>query len=445
MAKIRPISGFPEWSPEQQLVENHVLDAVRGQFELHGFTPLETRSVEPLDVLLAKGETSQEVYVLKRLHAQGDEPAEFGLHFDLTVPFARYVAQNRGTLALPLRRYQIQKVWRGERPALGRYREFIQADIDVIASEQLSGDYDAEVLRTLHNVLSSLPIPAITLRVNNRKLLQGAYEALGFSELDEVLRVVDKLDKIGPDKVGELLVTELGASAEQADAVLKIAKVRGTSAAALDAVRSMGLDNATLSEGLDELSRLLDNLADLPDGAVVCDLSIARGLNYYTGMVCEGQMRGYEDMGSVCSGGRYDNLASMGSKEKLPGVGLSIGVTRILGRLFAEGRLEASRRTPTTVMVALDSAEARPAADAVAVALRTRGIATEVFDRPLKYGKQIAYADKKGIPFVWFPTGADGGHGVRDIRTGEQSAVDPASWEPPVEDRGVRVQLLDPA
>ncbi|QDU67211.1 histidine--tRNA ligase [Engelhardtia mirabilis] len=443
MAKIRAISGFPEWTPEQQLVENHVLDQVRRQFELHGFTPLETRAVEPLDVLLSKGETSQEVYVLKRLHAKGDEPAEFGLHFDLTVPFARYVAQNRGNLPLPLRRYQIQKVWRGERPALGRYREFIQADIDVIASENLAVEYDAEVLRTLHNVLASLPIPPVTLRVNNRKLLQGAYEALGFRELDEVLRLVDKLDKVGPDEVAKLLVKELGASEDQARSVLSIAKVRGTTPAALEAVRAMGLANATLDEGLEELSTLLENLADLPEGAVLCDLSIARGLNYYTGMVCEGQMRGYEDMGSVCSGGRYDNLASMGSNEKLPGVGLSIGVTRILGRLFSEKRLVASRATPTTVLVALDAPEARSAADAVAVALRARGIATEVFDRPLKYGKQIAYADKKGIPFVWFPTGADGAHAVRDIRTGEQTEVDPAAWEPPAEDRGVSVRLVD--
>ncbi|MEO0651715.1 MAG: HisS family protein, partial [Planctomycetota bacterium] len=288
MAKIRPISGFPEWSPAEQLVENQVLDTIRRRFELHGFAPIETRSVEPLDVLLAKGETSQEVYVLKRLQAEADEPAEFGLHFDLTVPFARYVAQNRGTLSFPIRRYQIQKVWRGERPALGRYREFRQADIDVIASGELPLNADAEVLRTLSSVLAALPFPPVTLRINNRKLLQGAYEALGFEALDEVLRIVDKLDKIGPDEVAKLLVDELGAQPDQANAVLRIAKIRGRQASVLDEVRGMGLENETLEQGLAELGGLLEALADLPEGRVVCDLSIARGLNYYTGMVCEG-------------------------------------------------------------------------------------------------------------------------------------------------------------
>ncbi|MHC4261513.1 MAG: histidine--tRNA ligase [Planctomycetota bacterium] len=441
MAKIRPISGFPEWTPAQQLVENQVLSTIRRQFELHGFAPIETRSVEPLDVLLAKGETSQEVYVLKRLQAEADEQAEFGLHFDLTIPFARYVAQNKGSLAFPIRRYQIQKVWRGERPALGRYREFRQADIDVIAINELPLEADAEVLRTLSSVLASLPFPPVTLRVNNRKLLQGAYEALGFGDLDEVLRVVDKLDKIGPDEVGRLLVAELGASEEQAATVLKIAKIRGREARVLDEVRALGLENETLEAGLTELGSLLDALADLPEGSVVCDLSIARGLNYYTGMVCEGQMHGYEDMGSVCSGGRYDDLAAMGSKERLPGVGLSIGVTRILGRLFADDRLRVPRATPTAVLVALDSADSRAASDAVASALRARGIPTEVFDRPIKFGKQIAYADKKGIPFVWFPTGIDGSHGVRDIRSGEQVAADPAVWSPPADDLELVAEL----
>jgi histidyl-tRNA synthetase len=443
MAKIRPISGFPEWSPAEQLVENEVLDTIRRRFELFGFAPIETRAVEPLEVLTAKGETSQEVYVLKRLQAEADEPAEFGLHFDLTVPFARYVAQNRGSLAFPIRRYQIQKVWRGERPALGRYREFRQADIDVIAVNELPLEADAEILRTIAGVLAELPIPPITLRVNNRKLLQGAYEALGLSDLDEVLRVVDKLDKLGADEVGRLLREELGADEAQARAVLSIAAVRGEGAAALEPVRSMGLQSSLLEEGLGELGYLLDALADLPGGQVVCDLSIARGLNYYTGMVCEGQMRGYEDMGSVCAGGRYDNLAAMGAKEKLPGVGLSIGVTRILGRLFAEGRLQPSRATPTAVLVALDSTETRDASDAVARVLRERGIPTEVFDKPAKYGKQIAYADKKGIPFVWFPTGSDGSHAVRDIRSGEQASVDPASWSPPDADLVIGVRLVD--
>jgi histidyl-tRNA synthetase len=446
MAKIHPLSGFPEWTPAQQLVENQVLDTIRRQFELHGFAPIETRAVEPLEVLLAKGETSQEVYVLKRLQAEQDEAAEFGLHFDLTVPFARYVAQNQGTLTFPLRRYQIQKVWRGERPALGRYREFRQADIDVIARDSLAPEYDAEVLRTLHEVLAALPFPPVTLRINNRKVLQGAYAALGFERLDEVLRVVDKLDKIGPQQVERLLSEQLGASPAQCRGVLGIAALRGSDAALLSQVRALvGSGGGELLEaGLGELGALLEHLADLPAGALRADLSIARGLDYYTGMVCEGQMLGAEDMGSVCSGGRYENLASMGSKDQLPGVGLSIGVTRILGRLFGDGRLRASRQTPSVVLVAVESAESRRRSDQVARSLRARGIPCEVFDRPLKYGKQIAYADKKGIPFVWFPTAEAGGHGVRDIRSGAQVPADPATWEPAPADRDIEVQLVAP-
>src|SRR5437764_663691 len=314
MAKINPISGFPEWLPGDRLVELAVLDRIRRTFELYGFAPLETRAVEPLDQLLSKGETAKEVSVLRRLQAVEADDDALGLHFDLTVPFARYVLENAGKLHFPFRRYQIQKVWRGERPQEGRYREFTQADIDVVDRDTLPFHYEAEL----------------------------------------------------PLVIGDALA----------------------------------------------------------------DLRIPRGLDYYTGTVYETQLRGYERFGSICSGGRYDNLASSGT-DRFPGVGISIGVTRLLGLLLDAGALSASRSVPTAVLVALADEESRPASDRIAAALRARGIPTEVAPTPAKYGKQLRFAERRGIPYVWFPDSQE----VKDIRSGLQEPADPQTWTPPDEDR----------
>lgn len=434
------IKGFPEWLPEQRLVELSFMDTIRRRFELAGFAPMETRAIEPLEVLLEKGEVDKEIYVLRRLHApEGERDAEqLALHFDLTVPFARYVAQNRGQLAFPMRRYQMQKVWRGEKPQDGRYREFYQCDADVIAENELGVHYDVEMTELLHETVSALPIPPVVIRVNNRKILEGFYRALGVEQIAPVLRVVDKLAKIGPDAVREQLLPMM--DARGAELCLRLAHVKGSDRSVLDEVRALGLQHETLAAGLDELAVLLDGTASLPSGAIVADLGIARGLDYYTGIIFEGLMKGYEAKGSVCSGGRYDNLASMGGKAKLPGLGASIGLTRILGLLFGAEQLAASRKTPSCVLVALDSEATRADAFACARALRRRGIPAEVHDKPSKYGKQIAYAERKGIPFVWFPTTAERAHAeVRDIRVGAQTPADVASWSPPAEDLGVRV------
>jgi histidyl-tRNA synthetase len=437
MSKPTPISGFPEWLPPQRMIEQSFLDKIRATFELYGFAPLETRAVEPLDQLLRKGETSKEVYVLRRLQedpASGGGDDALGLHFDLTVPFARFVLENAGKLQFPFRRYQIQKVWRGERPQEGRYREFLQADIDIVDRDTLPTHYDAEMPLVIGDALGSLPIPAVTIMVNNRKVCEGYYRGLGLADSEPVLRAIDKLDKIGPEKVAALLVETAGATDAQAAACLALAAISSPDASFADRVRALGVTDPLLDEGLDELVRVVDVAAAHTPGLVVADLKIARGLDYYTGTVYETQLKGYERFGSICSGGRYDNLATSGN-ERFPGVGISIGVSRMLGILFGQQALGITRSVPTCVAVAVPAEEFRADCDRIAGALRSRGIATEVSPSAAKFGKQIRFAERRGIPFVWFP-GADGAPDtVKDIRSGEQVEAVAATWEPPVADR----------
>ncbi|MEU1809091.1 histidine--tRNA ligase [Micromonospora aurantiaca (nom. illeg.)] len=431
MSKPTPISGFPEWTPAQRMIEQFVLDRIRATFELYGFAPLETRSVEPLDQLLRKGETAKEVYLLRRLQADADGPAgddALGLHFDLTVPFARYVLENAGRLQFPFRRYQIQKVWRGERPQEGRYREFLQADIDIVDRDTLPAHYEAEMPLVIGDALRSLPIPPVRIQVNNRKICEGFYRGIGLTDAEAALRAVDKLDKIGPAGVTELLASTAGASEAQAKAVLSLAEISAPDASFADAVRGLGVSDPLLDEGVAELTAVVETAAAHAPGLCVADLRIARGLDYYTGTVYETQMIGYERFGSICSGGRYDNLASSGN-VRFPGVGISIGVTRLLGLLFGAEALSVSRSVPTCVLVAVTAEEDRAASDAVAAALRSRGVPTEVSPSAAKFGKQIRYAERRGIPYVWFP-GADGDE-VKDIRSGEQVPASAGEWTPP--------------
>ena len=428
-----PISGFPEWLPPQRMIEQHVLDKIRSTFELYGFAPLETRAVEPLDQLLRKGETSKEVYLLRRLQEDPDSVGEdtLGLHFDLTVPFARYVLENAGKLQFPFRRYQIQKVWRGERPQEGRYREFLQADIDVVDRDTLPFHYDTEMALVIGDVFRGLPIPDVRIQVNNRKVCEGFYRGLGLQDTDQVLRTVDKLDKIGPEKVAALLVETAGATDAQATACLALASISAADASFVDAVRALGVRDALLDEGLEELVEVVETAAEHAPGLVVAELKIARGLDYYTGTVYETQLRGYERFGSICSGGRYENLASSG-EERYPGVGISIGVSRMLGLLFGQNALAVSRAVPTCVVIALPAEDQRRDCDRIANLLRGRGIPTEVSPSAAKFGKQIRFAERRGIPYVWFPGNPDS---VKDIRSGEQLDADAATWEPPAADR----------
>jgi histidyl-tRNA synthetase len=440
------LSGFPELLPAQRAVELIVLDQLRTTFELHGFASIETRAVEPLEALLRKGEIDKEVYVLRRLQA-ADEAADsgLGLHYDLTVPFARYVIENAGHLEFPLRRYQIQKVWRGERPQEGRYREFTQADIDVVAREALPFHHDVEVARVMAHALDSLPfLPRLRLQINNRKLIEGFYRGIGAPDVAAVMRTVDKLDKVPAEVISTLLVDEAGLRADQAAQCLQLAAIRTTDSSFVSRVWALGVVHPMLDEGLDELAAVLDGCAGLSNARVTveADLSIARGLDYYTGTVFETRMAGFEQLGSICSGGRYDSLASDG-KTTYPGVGISLGVTRMLMPLFQRGLLTGSRPVPSAVLVALPTAEARGDCDAIAQLLRARGIPSEVAATPQKFGKQIRYAERRGIPYVWFPNG-DGADEVKDIRSGEQMPADRATWLPPAEDLRPRVVIANP-
>ena len=382
-----------------------------------------------MERLRSQGEDAdKEIYGVARL-AGGEDP-RWGLHFDLTVPFARYVLENSGTLEFPFRRYQIQKSWRGERPQEGRYREFTQADIDVVDLGSLAPHIEAELPLVLADVFARFPIGDFVIRVNNRKVANGFYAGLGIEDLQGTLRAVDKLDKIGPEAVRALLLGR-GLSAEQAQQCLRLAQINSADDSFVAQVRDLGVANPLLDEGLADLARVVSTAAAHAPGKVVADLKIARGLDYYTGTVYEVQIRGREDWGTIAAGGRYDALATDG-KLTYPGVGLSIGVTRILGLLFGAGAVTATRSTPSAVLVAVNDEADRDHSTAVATALRARGIACEVAPRAEKFGKQIRYADRRGIPFVWFPR-SDGDQ-VKDIRSGAQVAADPASWSPPAED-----------
>ncbi|OKL49139.1 histidine--tRNA ligase [Boudabousia liubingyangii] len=440
---IASISGFPEWLPQERLVEQLVLDQLREVFELNGFSPIETRAVEPLSQLLRKGETSKEIYLLSRLQGEAAEeasldPKRLGLHFDLTVPFARYISENAGKLAFPFKRYQIQKVWRGERPQDGRYREFIQADIDVVGQGELAFHHEVELPLVMARALSALGIPAFKIHVNNRKLVQGICQANGVEDVEEALRILDKLDKIGADQVSEELIKN-GISESGAATILKMAQISGDAQTVSAALAEFGVENDLFEEGKNELLALLEEAEKRAPGVVIADLKIARGLDYYTGSVYESFIAGHEDLGSICSGGRYDNLITVGNKT-YPGVGLSIGVSRLLARMLGEDLLTASRPTPTAVLVAVNDEATRSESNRIADALRERGIPTDVAPKAAKFGKQIRFADRQGIPYVWFPATEEGeADQVKDIRSGEQTEADLSTWQPEAADLRVRI------
>ena len=442
MAMLTSVSGFPEWLPEDQLVEQYLIEILRLKFELYGFAPLETRVVEPIQHLLMKGETDKEIYMLRRLQADSDETdKDLGLHFDLTVPVARYVVENRGKLVFPFRRYQIQKSWRGERPGLGRFREFLQADFDIISDKEITMLDDLEIIELLIEILQALPIPKVRLLINNRKLLEGYYRGLGFGDPAPVMRIVDKLEKIGSEGVLQQLVEVAGITLDQAQKCLQLGQIRtGKPEVLFDQVSALGVEHPLLEQGLGELAFVLEALQGAPDDLALADLSLARGPDYYTGTIFEAKFSELPRYPSIAGGGRYDNLAATVSGGRLPGVGVTVGISRILGVVLHEGMLRASRKTTSCVLVALVSEEGRSRSIKAARTLRQRGIACEIFPSGEKYGKQIRYAEKKGIPYVWFPAETAGGSDqVRDIRSGVQVAADMETWTPPEIDRSVQI------
>ncbi len=398
-------SGFAENLPAEQLVEERLKAGLATAAEGYGYVRLETPAVEYMDTLASEGNITKEIYRIVRSQAEDDgSESERGLHFDLTVPFARYVAQHYAELPFPFRRYQIQKVWRGERPQKGRFREFYQADVDVVANEVLPIQFDAEVITVMARVLSSFAIGPVTMRVNNRKFLTGLLEYFGVTDQVGVLQQIDKLDKIGVEKVSAVLAAEYGVGADIAAALFAIITKRVPAAELAPLLAQIPDSNQTLIEGKAELLALFENvpaMGSVPNVQIVFDPAIARGLDYYTGMVCETTIDGFEQYGSICSGGRYADLASRFTSRKLPGVGLSIGLSRLLTIIKEESLLDFTAQTKTQLIVGLFHESLRTVSHAAAEQLRAAGIRVEsVHKEQSNLGKQIDQAAAKGVPFV---------------------------------------------
>ncbi len=399
----KPMSGFPELMPEEQIVFNRCFSIIRSNFERFGFAPIETPAVERKEVLTSKGADDKEIYALARLAAGPDESAdtEFALHFDLTVPLARYVAQHKDKLVFPFRRYQMQKVWRGERPAKGRYRELYQCDIDVIGRGSVAVLNDAEIPSIIYRIFTEMGIGKFVIRLNNRRVLQGFYTHLGVpaEQIPHALRAVDKLEKIGRDNVLRELSEKLGFAPEVAQAILDLASNPAPTDEIISMLQDMPMmDNPLFAQGVQELSAVVNGVRSLgvPDEAFRVDLSIARGLGYYTGTVYETRLIGHEDLGSICSGGRYDDLASYFTNEKLPGVGISIGLSRLIFALLERGVLKAGAPTTAQVLVTVMDAAQMPAYLKMAAELRDGGVNTEMYFEKGRIGDQLKYANRKG-------------------------------------------------
>lgn len=430
--KPKPVSGFPEWLPEIRATEQAWMDHIRRVFESYGYTNIETPSVEVLDVLAAKGEVDKEIYVIERLQKDPDDKsdARLALHFDQTVPFARYVAQHFGSLTFPFKRYQMQKNWRGERPQIGRAREFYQCDIDVIGIDNLPLHFDAEMPAVMFDAIAGLGIGRVQIRISNRKIILGLLEHLGIEDKSFVTRMVDKIDKIGPNGVRALLAENNQIAESAIDQILSLVTVQAAPSN-LDPLLSVKTHNDLMKQGVDELLFVLKSLMHLPDEAVLADLSIIRGFDYYTGTVYEAKLLDMPEFTrSVGGGGRYADLAGQYINKNLPGVGISIGLTCLFDVLHHHGKIPAGRKSPTDVLVLLPSEERRDAATRTAALLRGRGMNVELFHKAGKIGDQMQYANKKDIPYVWIPPFTDEeSHKVKDMRTGEQiDNVDPANW-----------------
>ncbi len=422
--KPRAISGFPEWLPEIRAVEQQWMDHIRRVFESYGYTNIETPVVEELDVLLAKGETDKEIYTLTRLQADDNDTsdARLGLHFDQTVPFARYTAQHFNSLDFPFKRYQMQKVWRGERPQLGRSREFYQCDIDVVNPDHLPIHFDAEMVAVMYEILAGLNIGKFQICISNRKILLGLINALDIEDSSPITRTVDKIDKIGHDGVFKALREENHISPDQANMIIDL--VESTDLSTIDA------QNDQMAEGLEELRFVMNQLSHLPDWAVKADLSIIRGFDYYTGTVYEAKLTEIPEFKrSIGGGGRYDDLAGSYINRHLPGVGISIGLTSLFEVLNHYDYIKAGQKSPTDILVTLPGEERREASLKTARILRERGFNVETYHAPQKFQKQLAYAEKKGIDYVWFiPKGYGQPHEVKNMRTRDQAQADPSTW-----------------
>ena len=423
--KPRTLSGFMELLPAPQMQLERMMQILRETYALYGFTPLDTPLLESSEILLAKGggETEKQIYRFQK----GD--SDLALRFDLTVPLAKYVALHANELSFPFRRYQIGKVYRGERAQRGRFREFYQADIDIIGDGKLDILNEAEIPSIIYTIFRRFGLKRFTIRVNNRKLLNGFYALLGLSgQAGDIMRTVDKLDKIGAEKVRVILIEDCGVSEEQADEILRFIAIRGTNAEVLDALQTWSGKNEVFDTGLAELTAVAAQLSafGVPEENFAIDLTIARGLDYYTGTVYETTLDDHREIGSVCSGGRYDDLAAYYTDRKLPGVGISIGLTRLFYVLGEQGMLNDALPTAPADCLLLPMTDDLSAAVRLATALRQAGIRTQLYSEQKKFKAKMQYADKLGIPYVIF-LGEDeiarGECSVKELRTGEQVSL----------------------
>ena len=430
MEIIRPrtLSGFMELLPDRQLRFEQMASVIREAYASYGFTPLDTPAIEDAQILLAKGggETEKQIYRFQK----GD--SDLALRFDLTVPLAKYVALHYSELAFPFRRFQISKVYRGERAQRGRFREFYQADIDVIGDGKLDILNEAEIPAIIYKVFRGFGLTRFQIHVNNRKILNGFYAMQGLTEkAGDIMRTVDKLDKIGREKVRTLLLEDCGLTEAQADEILTFISIKGSNDGVITALEGYAGRNETFDTGLAELKVVTSNLTafGMPEENFTVDLTIARGLDYYTGTVYETLLLDHPELGSVCSGGRYDNLAGYYIDKPLPGVGISIGLTRLFYVLDEQGLLNPALPSAPADALVLPMTQNTAAAIALAETMRSEGVRVQLYGEQKKFKQKMSYADKLGVPYAVL-LGEDeiaaGKCSVKDMRTGEQVTVTPA-------------------
>jgi len=426
--KPRTLSGFMELLPQKQIQFEKMVQILRDIYASYGFAPLDTPVIEDAQILLAKGggETEKQIYRFQK----GD--SDLALRFDLTVPLAKYVALHCNDLVFPFRRFQISKVYRGERAQRGRFREFYQADIDIIGDGKLDILNEAEIPAIIYKVFKGFGLNRFQIRVNNRKILNGFYAMLGLSQKSgDIMRTVDKLDKIGEDKVRALLVSECGITKAEADEILKFIAIRGTNGEVLSALEDYAGRNEIFDLGLAELKAVCENLGafGVPEANFAVDLTIARGLDYYTGTVYETTLLDHPEIGSVCSGGRYDNLAGYYIEKQLPGVGISIGLTRLFYVLDEQGLLNPALPCAPADALVLPMTESAAPAIALAEELRSAGLRVQLYGEQKKFKQKMAYANKLGVPFAVLlgeDEIADGMCSVKNMISGEQVKLTPA-------------------
>ncbi|MCD8091149.1 MAG: histidine--tRNA ligase [Clostridiales bacterium] len=424
--KVTPkiLPGFMELLPEDQILFNKIKDTIREVYESFGFLPLDTPTIEYSEVLLAKagGETEKQIYRFNK----GDN--DLSLRFDLTVPLARYVAQHSNALVFPFKRYQIGKVFRGERPQKGRFREFYQCDIDIIGNETLDLAYDAEMPAVIYNVFKKLNIGGFTIKLNNRKILNGFFEAIGLNDKTaDVLRIIDKIEKIGEQNVREELL-KLGASSEATDKIMDFVATKGTNVEKITKLKAIGIENEKYFEGISELEKVCEYLRmfGVEEEAFQIELTIARGLDYYTGTVYETMLNDYPSLGSVCSGGRYENLAEYYTKQRLPGVGVSIGLTRLFSQLKENKIIKSESKSLVKALVLpMDEGCAEFAVKAAGL-LRESGIPSDIYYGGKGMKQKMKYANRSGIPYVLIigeNEVKENAAALKNMNTGEQQTV----------------------